>query len=134
MVVFASTWETCRSVLLPDAIVLVKARVDRRSESEVKLIALEVTPFEAVADQGIVKLRVDARAALASVVDELSHLIGEYPGEAPVELEIKTSDGPKVLRFGAGLPRPPRRRLHGRGARAARRGRAGVIVRVRARP
>jgi DNA polymerase-3 subunit alpha len=102
IVVFASTWETCRSVLLPDAVVLVKARADRRSESEVKLIALEVAPFEAVDDQGIVKLRIDARAALATVVDELRHLIGEYPGDAPVELEIRTSDGPKVLRFGAG--------------------------------
>ena len=48
------------------------------------------------------KLRIDARAALATVVDELRHLIGEYPGDAPVELEIRTSDGPKVLRFGAG--------------------------------
>ena len=102
IVVFASTWETCRSVLLPDAIVLVKARADRRSESEVKLIAMEVAPFEAVADEGIVKLRIDARAALASLVEDLRLLIGEYPGDAPVELEIATSDGPKVLRFGAG--------------------------------
>jgi len=102
IVVFASTWETCRSVLLPDAIVLIKARADRRSESEVKLIAMEVAPFEAVADEGIVKLRIDARAALASLVEDLRLLIGEYPGDAPVELEIATSDGPKVLRFGAG--------------------------------
>jgi hypothetical protein len=89
-------------VLLPDAIVLIKARADRRSESEVKLIAMEVAPFEAVADEGIVKLRIDARAALASLVEDLRLLIGEYPGDAPVELEIATSDGPKVLRFGAG--------------------------------
>ncbi|HSD01913.1 MAG TPA: DNA polymerase III subunit alpha [Gaiellales bacterium] len=102
IVVFASTWETCRNVLLPDAVVLIKARADRRSESEVKLIAMEVAPFEAVEDQGIVKLRIDARAALATIVDDLRLLIGEYPGDAPVELEIQTSDGPKVLRFGAG--------------------------------
>jgi DNA polymerase-3 subunit alpha len=103
IVVFASTWEACRNVLLPDAIVLIKARADRRSESEVKLIAMEVAPFEAVPDEGIVKLRIDARAALASLVEDLRLLIGEYPGDAPVELEIQTSDGPKILRFGAGF-------------------------------
>ena len=61
-----------------------------------------MTPFEAVDDQGIVKLRIDARAALATVVDELRHLIGEYPGEAPVELEIHTSAGRRCCGFGAG--------------------------------
>ena len=58
IVVFASTWETCRSVLLPDAVVLVKAA--RRPAVRVRgasCIALEVAPFEAVDDQGIVKLR-----------------------------------------------------------------------------
>ena len=124
VVVFASTWETCRS----DA----SARRGRPREGAAptagpsprcKLIALEVTPFEAVDDQGVVKLRVDARAALATVVDELSHLIGEYPGDAPVELEMRTSAGPKVLRLRRRLPRPARRRLHGRGARAPGRSR-----------
>ena len=134
IVVFASTWETCRSVLLPDAIVLVKARADRRSESEVKLIALEVAPFEAVDDQGIVKLRIDARAALASVVDELRHLIGEYPGDAPVELEIQTSDGPKVLRFGAGYRVRPDGDFMAEARALLGEAVARVNVRVRARP
>jgi DNA polymerase-3 subunit alpha len=102
IVVFASLWETCRQLLQPDTVVLVKARADRRSDSEVKLIAVEVTPFEAVPDQGVVKLRVDARAVMAGIVDELKTLIRDYPGDAPVELEVQTSEGYKVLRFGAG--------------------------------
>ena len=52
---FAKTWETARDVLRPDSIVLIKGRVDRKSESEVKLMAIEVTPFEAVADAGVVQ-------------------------------------------------------------------------------
>jgi DNA polymerase-3 subunit alpha len=103
VVVFPNTWDLCRDVLRPDAIVLLKARVDRRSESEVKLIAIEVTPFDAVPDQEVVRLKVDARVVAAGVMDELKTLIGEYPGHAPVELEVQTSAGPKMLRLGPGF-------------------------------
>jgi DNA polymerase III subunit alpha len=103
VVVFASTWELCRGTLRPDAIVLIKGRVDRRSEGKVQVLALEVTPFEAVPDQEVVRLRVDARVVGAGVMDELKTLIGEYPGQAPVELEVHTSAGPKMLRLGPGF-------------------------------
>jgi DNA polymerase III subunit alpha len=100
--VFAKTWAQAREVLAPDSIVLVKGRVEHRSDSEIKLAALEAEAFEASPDFGVVKLRVDARVAPASVVGELKHLIDEYPGEAPVELVVETSAGRKVLRFGSG--------------------------------
>ena len=99
--VFAKTWAQAREVLRPDTVVVVKGRVERRTESEVKLMAIEAAPlFAASADYGVVKLRVDARLAPATVIQELKHLIGEYPGEAPVELRVETSAGAKVLRFG----------------------------------
>ena len=100
--VFAKSWAQLRDVLAPDTIVVLKSRIDRRSESEVKLLAIEAERFEAAADFGVVKLRVDARAVQATVIDELKHLIGEYPGEAPVELVLDTSAGRKLLRFGTG--------------------------------
>jgi DNA polymerase-3 subunit alpha len=103
VLVFANTWEICRDALRPDAIVLVKAKVDRRSEGEVKLRALEVTPFDAVPDQEVVRLSVDARVVGAGVMDDLKTLIGEYPGPAPVELEVHTSAGSKMLRLGPGF-------------------------------
>jgi len=34
------------------------------------------------------------------VIGELKALIGEHPGDAPVMLEVHTSEGPKTLRFG----------------------------------
>jgi DNA polymerase III subunit alpha len=103
VVVFASTWELVRQTLRPDAVVLVKGRVDRRSEGKVQVLAMEVTAFEAVPDQEVVRLRVDARVVAAGVMDELKTLIGEYPGQAPVELEVHTSAGPKMLRLGPGF-------------------------------
>ncbi|MGZ4481905.1 MAG: DNA polymerase III subunit alpha, partial [Gaiellales bacterium] len=100
VVVFANTLATCAATLVADAVVLVKGRVDHKAEGEVKLVAFEVTPFEAAVDFGVVKLRIDARRAPAAVIAELKSLIGEYPGDAPVVLELDTSDGQKMLRFG----------------------------------
>jgi DNA polymerase-3 subunit alpha len=100
VVVFANTLAAVRSLLVPDAVVMVKGRADRKNEGEVKLVALEIAAFEATADFGVVRLRLDARETPAAVIQELKSLIGEFPGDAPVLLEVQTSDGPKTLRFG----------------------------------
>jgi DNA polymerase-3 subunit alpha len=98
--VFSKTWAETRDVLVPEAIVLVKGRVEQRGEGEVKVIALEVMPFSSVPDFGTVRLQIDARTAPATVIDDLKMLIGEFPGHAPVVLELATSAGAKRLRLG----------------------------------
>jgi DNA polymerase III subunit alpha len=103
VVVFATTWGECRDTLVADAIVLVKGRVEVRGDGEVKLIASEVLPFDAVPDVRAVTIRIDARRAAAEVIAELKALIGEFPGPSPVELELQTSAGRKRLRFGPGF-------------------------------
>jgi DNA-directed DNA polymerase III PolC len=100
VVVFANTLAAVRHILVPDAVVMVKGRADRRNEGEVKLVALEITAFEATVDFGVVRLRLDARETPAAIIQELKSLIGEFPGDAPVVLEVQTTDGPKTLRFG----------------------------------
>ena len=100
VVVFANTLAAVRHILIPDAVVMVKGRADRKNEGEVKLVALEITAFEATADFGVVRLRLDARETPAAIIEELKSLIGEFPGDAPVVLEVQTSEGPKTLRFG----------------------------------
>jgi DNA polymerase III subunit alpha len=100
VVVFANTLAATRQFLAPDAVVLVKGRADRKNEGEVKLVALEMAAFEPTADFGIVRLRLDARDTRAAIIQELKSLIGEFPGDAPVVLEVQTSEGPKTLRFG----------------------------------
>jgi DNA polymerase-3 subunit alpha len=101
VVVFNSTYAECREHLREDVVLVVKGRVDRKDEGgEVKLVAFEVTPFDAAPLTGEVRLRVDGRAARASFVDELARLIREFPGESPVVVEIDTSDGRRRLRLG----------------------------------
>jgi hypothetical protein len=46
------------------------------------------------------KLKVDARIAPAGVVLELASLVKDFPGEAPVYVDLVTSMGSKLLELG----------------------------------
>jgi DNA polymerase III subunit alpha len=98
-VVFNSVYTASRELCEPDRVLVMKARVDHK-EGETKLIALEVTEFEAFVAPTEVRLKVDARKAPAGTLRELGHVVRDYPGEAKVVLALETSDGPKTLEFG----------------------------------
>jgi DNA polymerase III subunit alpha len=102
VVVFNSVYVHARELLTPDVILVVKGRVDHKQEGETKLIAMEVTAFEAAQETKEVRLRVDALKAQAGLVGELARLVKDFPGETPVFLDVDTSLGPKVLELGAG--------------------------------
>jgi DNA polymerase-3 subunit alpha len=100
VVVFNSTYAAARELLVADAVLVVKGRVDHRQQGETKLVALEVTPFEATPERREVRLKVDARSAPAGVIGELAHVVRDFPGEAPVYVDLVTSLGPKLLELG----------------------------------
>jgi DNA polymerase III subunit alpha len=99
-VVFSSTYTQARDLCVTERIVIVKGRVDHKQQGETKLIALELTPFDAVAERREVRVSLDARQAPAGVIRELARLVRDYPGESPVLLAIETSTGPKTLALG----------------------------------
>jgi DNA polymerase-3 subunit alpha len=100
VVVFNSTYAAAREHLEADRILVVKGRVDHKQAGETKLVAMEVTPFEAVPERREVRLRIDAREAPAGVIKELAALVRDFPGEAPVYLALETSLGEKTYAFG----------------------------------
>src|SRR5438105_1137346 len=100
VVVFNSVYAAARELCVADRILVVKGRVDHKQEGETKLIALEVSPFEAVGERREVRLRVDARRARAGLIRGLAALGKDFPGEAPVFVEAVTSNGPKLLQLG----------------------------------
>jgi DNA polymerase-3 subunit alpha len=100
VVVFNSTYDVCREHLVEDAVLIVKGRVERRDEGEAKVMALDVQPFDEVPLVGEVRLSVDARRARATLVEELTRVIRDFPGAAPVVVDLKTSEGRKLLRLG----------------------------------
>ena len=122
VVVFAATYTTVRELCVADRILVVKGRVDHKQQGETKLIALELTAFEAVAERRDVRFRLDARQAPAGVIEELARLVKEYPGDSPVYVALETSLGAADARArrrlpgaaGLGLSSPRRRRCSAR--------------------
>ncbi|MEX2612382.1 MAG: OB-fold nucleic acid binding domain-containing protein, partial [Gaiellaceae bacterium] len=100
VVVFNSTYAASRDFLEPDRILVVKGRVDHKQAGETKLVALEVTPFEATPVRRDVRLRIDAREAPAGLIRELVALVRDFPGEAPVYVDLETSVGDRTLALG----------------------------------
>jgi DNA polymerase-3 subunit alpha len=100
VVVFNSTYAAARDLLEPDRILVVKGRVDHKQAGETKLVAIEVSAFEAVAVRREVRLRIDAREAPAGLIRELATLVSDFPGEAPVYVALETSLGERTLALG----------------------------------
>jgi DNA polymerase III subunit alpha len=100
VVVFNSVYAAARELLVVDAVLVVKARIDHK-EGETKLIALEVTAFEATPERKEVRLKLDARKAGAGIIRELAAVVKDFPGEAPVVLDLVTSEGPRTFQFGS---------------------------------
>jgi DNA polymerase-3 subunit alpha len=100
VVVFNSTYAAARGLLVDDAVLVVKGRVDHKQQGETKLVALEVSAFEAAPERREVRLKVDARSAPVGVIRELAGLVRDFPGEAPVYVDLVTSLGPRLLELG----------------------------------
>src|SRR5205814_4448314 len=100
VVAFNSVYAQSRDLLLQDRVLVVKGRVDHKQQGDTKLVAIEIAAFEATPERKEVRLKVDARIAPAGVVRELAALVKDFPGEAPVLLDLLTSTGPKLLELG----------------------------------
>ena len=100
VVVFNSVYAQSRDLCTMDRILVVKARVDHKQEGETKLLAMEVAPFEAVAERKEITIKIDARIARAGVVRDLALLVKDFPGESRVTLLLETSEGTKQMVLG----------------------------------
>ncbi len=82
--------------LADDAIVLVRARLDRRDETP-KLTCMAITAFEGFADAAPpLRLKLPATALSDERIGRLKAMLAEHPGESPVFLHL--GEG-KVLRL-----------------------------------
>ena len=82
--------------LSDDAIVILRARVDRRDDSP-KLIGMDITPFEGFADAAPpLRVHLPASALSDERIGRLKTVLAEHPGESPVFLHL--GEG-KILRL-----------------------------------
>jgi DNA polymerase-3 subunit alpha len=96
---FPATYQTCLQLVVEDAILIVKGRLDRR-EDVPKLIAMEVRPAELPTEGSgpfVVSL-LEARC-VPPVVDRLREVLRTHPGPMEVHLRLQTGMRTKVLRL-----------------------------------
>jgi DNA polymerase III, alpha subunit len=102
VVVVAAVYAEARELLREDALVLIAGRVDQKSEGETKVVARDVRPFqpEPGGEEDRLLVRIDATRFGQSHLGELKRLLVDHRGDAPVIIEMRTTDGPVRLRFG----------------------------------
>jgi len=100
VVVFNSVYAQSRELCVMDRILVVKGRIDHKQEGETKLLAMEVAPFEAVAERREVTIKIDARRARAGIVRDLAALVKDFPGDSRVTLVLEMSEGTKQFVLG----------------------------------
>jgi DNA polymerase-3 subunit alpha len=96
---FPACYQVCGVHLAEDAILLVKARLDKR-EDQPRLIAMEVTvPDISVGPRGPVKLALPANRCTPPVVERLKEVLGTHPGTTEVQLNLTAGGRSTVLRL-----------------------------------
>jgi DNA polymerase III subunit alpha len=109
---FPQVYQQHQGLLVQDAVVVVRARVDGRDDTP-KLIALEVKPPD-LADPGTspVVVNLEARTCDDGMVNRLKHILGSHRGKAPVHLQIRGASSTMVVRLGDEFRVDPRNGLY----------------------
>jgi DNA polymerase III subunit alpha len=115
MLVFKADEAESAAVIAPDAIVLVRGRLDHKDRGETKLVVQEAQRFEpdseeiakagklAVVPSGPLELTIDAaKLGVPGLFDELKAVFEHHKGDADVHLVMQTDSGDrKVVRLGS---------------------------------
>jgi DNA polymerase-3 subunit alpha len=106
--VFPRTLAALQQSIVDDRIVAVKARLDRRDESHLGLIAMEIETLTGLESGGSrpVRLRLPGGMPDRHVLERLKAIIEEHEGDTPVEIEVAKG---QVLRLGEGFQVDPSR-------------------------
>ena len=121
VVVFNSTYAQARELCVADRILVIKGRVDHKQQGETKLIALEVTAFEAVPERKEIRFKLDARAAPGRPDPRPRASRQGLPGRVAGLRRARDLARAEDARARPRLPGRDRHRLHHRGADAPRR-------------
>lgn len=101
VVAFPQSYVKAQALLVPDAIVCVKGKVDLR-EDQPKIVIYEVFPPAAVVRDDLpVVLQVPAATCTPDLVERLKEVLATHPGPSPVHLKLVRSAGEasKTLRL-----------------------------------
>jgi DNA polymerase-3 subunit alpha len=124
MLVFKADQSESAAVIEPDAIVVVRGRLDHKDRGETKLVVQEAERFEpdaaeiaaapavASAPSGPFEVEVEAAVLTLEMVDELKAVLEHHKGEAEVHLAIRSGTAePRRFLLGEGYRVRPSGRL-----------------------
>ncbi len=115
LLVFGRALAAHEEALALDSVVLVRGKVDHKDASSTCVIVQEASRFEPTEAEvekareqaraipvgpPPVRLRLDATALPASIVEDLKAVIALHPGDSDVVLDLRTSSGVRKLRLG----------------------------------
>ena len=99
VVVFARTYQQYAPLLRPDAILVIKGRVDRDARDDsVKLMAMEIHEPK-LGDTHPLVIKLAAEACTRNAVDDLKDVLAGHPGHTPVFLHLDKGGTATVLRL-----------------------------------
>jgi DNA polymerase-3 subunit alpha len=99
VVVFARLYEQAAALLRPDAILLVKGRVDIDARDEsAKLMAMEIHEPK-LGDAGPLVINLPADSCTPTTVDRLKDVLASHPGSTQVFLHLGRGPRTTVLRL-----------------------------------
>jgi DNA polymerase III subunit alpha len=96
---FPATYQQCMTLIIEDAVVVVKGRLDRREEVP-KLVAMEVTvPELPTGELGPFVLSIMEARCVPPVVERLKEVLSSHPGPTEVHLKLLTGARVKVVKL-----------------------------------
>ena len=96
---FPNCYQECAVHIAEDAVLLVRARIDKREEVP-RLIALDVTvPDISEGPRGPVTITLPATRCTPPVVDRLKEVLASHPGTTEVQLQLTSAGRSTVLRL-----------------------------------
>jgi len=96
---FPATYQTCMHLVIEDAIVIVKGRLDRREEVP-KLVAMEVKPADLPTEGSgpFVISMLESRVAVA--IDQMREVFRAHPGATEVHIRLQSGKHTRVIKLG----------------------------------
>ena len=100
VMVFPQSYASVGTMLVDDAVIIVRSRVDRSDDDGVRVIAMEVTqPDLSEAGSGPVRLSMAASRCIPPLVERLKEVLAAHPGTTEVHLHLTGGAKTSVLRL-----------------------------------
>ncbi len=114
VMVFPQTYQLVGPHCVEDSVLLVKGRLDKRDEDELKFIAMEVTvPDLEEGPSGPVAVRMESRRCVPATIESLKEILATHPGTTEVQLQLLNGPRTTVMRLPDRLRVTPSPALYG---------------------